>query len=318
MSKKNLALEKNNYLGNEHVMGFVKYLTGFLNGKYFEYPHIFSVRDLRGLYPGYEYINRDSGRGGSPYLSINSLKEAFERYWWDGKNFDENNRILLTVKESVQAAMMMEGDKFKNNEACLQVIHEVLKWGAGGTGLRLYTANMSWAHQHSATIAERIYSGLAAIESDTPDLSIFSSNDGPRMNAGFTKLFALASNKSIIYDGRVGAGLGLLARMYCENNKLTSVPESLAFRWSPQTSTGKQIPLRRDPSSKNYVFGQLCNNSRRWVEWNIKANWIISESLNQTSDPFWHAEGNGLRRIEAAIFTLGYNIPDKVNNYLPV
>ena len=36
------------------------------------------------------------------------------------------------------------------------------------------------------------------------------------MNAGFTKVYSLLLDDFPIYDGRVGAALGYLVRMYCE------------------------------------------------------------------------------------------------------
>ena len=36
------------------------------------------------------------------------------------------------------------------------------------------------------------------------------------MNAGFVKIYSLLCDDCVIYDGRVGAALGLLTRQFCE------------------------------------------------------------------------------------------------------
>ena len=40
------------------------------------------------------------------------------------------------------------------------------------------------------------------------------------MNAGFEKIYSVLLDGCVIYDGRVGAALGLLARQFCEASEL--------------------------------------------------------------------------------------------------
>ena len=242
---------------------------------------------------------------------MSTLEEAFERYWWDSCNYAANETKLEQVQTCIRTAMALDPSVPDANDACQIAVSKVLEWGAGGTGLRLYTANMAWACRNQATLACRLREGRIQIESDTPNLLVFKAETGPRMNAGYTKVFALACNASVIYDGRVGAALGLLARMFCEVNQLHSVPTNLAFRWSAQTASGNTTPLPRNPSRGCYTFGSLRNDSRLWAAWNIRANWILCEARAKASarQAQWCMGAGGLRRIEAALFTMGYHLP---------
>ena len=84
------------------------------------------------------------------------------------------------------------------------------------------------------------------------------------MNSGLTKVYALASPSNvIIYDGRIGAAIGLFAR-YIENSypteptfpcgrKLLAVPPVLQFPWGD----GLAAEGSRDPSIGEYKFPPL-------------------------------------------------------------
>jgi hypothetical protein len=144
--------------------------------------------------------------------------------------------------------------------------------------------------------------------SDQPDFTNFS--NGVRMNAGLTKYYALACDNVIIYDGRVGAALCLLVRYFLEgkgDSAPQDVPGELAFRWGAQNARrGRARP--RDPSSTRYKFSPLAYASdREWARCNVLADWVLTEARARASASWCRAE-DGLRRIEAALFMIGYDV----------
>ncbi|MDY0748737.1 hypothetical protein SNE35_29835 [Paucibacter sp. R3-3] len=300
-----MQLIKSTYINSEHVAGTIRFLRDLLDGMPFPHVHAFAVRD-RKLPQDYPHLRMNGA--GKAILSITSLPQAFDCYWWDRADFATNARKLSKVQTRVLEAWP-RGDTLRPSaEVLLDAIRAVLEWGAGGKGLRLYRENARWAEENVDTLFDRLDRARASIEAEeVADLSVFGRADGARMNAGFTKFFALGCAGSIIYDGRVGAALGLIVRMYCERERLASVPVELEFRWGAQVSAGKTQPLPRNPSAGPFAFPALNTSDRVWAKWNIQANWILCKALRGVSAE-WCAPPDGLRRVEAALFTLGYQV----------
>lgn len=293
----NQSISKASYLENDAVQGFTEYLTELINGASFV--HSFKIRDKK--------LPKNDPRTKSKTFTMDSLEAAFNGYWWDKEGYEVNAQKLNTVQRIVRSAMNVTSDAKANPEA-LRALREVLKWGAGGTSQKLYTANEKWAINQANCLANSLRMGCSEMSSDTPNLEVFKPSKAStyaRMNAGFTKYYALACDDVIIYDGRVGAALGLLAKEFCKKHKLKDLPESLAFRWGNQSGTN---PLNRNPSDGVYVFSKLPAEGVAWAEWNIKANWILRTAL-ESSKAQWCSGSDGLRRIEAALFVTGYAIP---------
>ena len=294
-------VSRSNYLSNPIVCRFVNYLTDLLDGK--SISHEILIRDRR-LPPSDE-------RRTNPRFAIKSMEEAFSGYWWNRDGYDANtktiNEIQLAVKNSINMERLPEA-----NLSSLEVLKQVLNWGAGGTGQKLYTNNLEWSQNNLGTLSESLRLGRIAMSSDFPDLSVFKpkrSSAYARMNAGFTKYYALACDDVIIYDGRVGAAMGFLVRSFCIENKITTTPQELAFRWGPQTGTN---PLNRNPSQDQITFQKLPAEGPIWAECNIKANWVLKAARESTLAT-WCTKDDGLRRIEAALFVIGYSMKANVN-----
>lgn len=290
-------MNKHEYLKLPKVDDFIQYLIEKLSERN-NFFHTFKVRDNR--IPSLHILNKKRE------LKITSLEDAFDKYWWDRGDFKSNKLILDEIQKVVLNAIS-KSDDGNSSEEYIKSIHKVLEWGAGGTGQRLYTANIAWAKRHSDDLVKRMTSGIEVMSGENPDTSVFSRGDGPRMNAGFTKYYSLACKNVVIYDGRVGAALGLLVRDFCLKNRISSVPAELAFRWGAQN--GKN-PLNRNPSINEYVFKSLpATGGAVWAECNIKANWILKAAKDCVSKTAWCGGEDGIRKIESSLFTLGYSIP---------
>jgi hypothetical protein len=295
--KSDTTLSKSTYLNTPTVKAFVHYVTSLIDGAPFK--HAIVVRDPK--------LPANDPRITNPTFVIESLESAFDGYWWDKQGYEANAQKLRQVQTTIRSSMKFENAPNGATEA-IHALSEVLEWGAGGTGQKLYTANMLWAKARNDTLIDSLRIGRAEMMSDTPNINAFKASDTltyARMNAGFTKYYALACDNVVIYDGRVGAALGLLVKNFCKANQIQYLPNELAFRWGAQNGIN---PLNRDPSDEIFKFSKLPAEGAIWAEWNIKANWILSAAQN-TAHAEWCKNSDGLRRLEAALFVIGYSMP---------
>ena len=125
-----------------------------------------------------------------------------------------------------------------------------------------------------------------------------------RMNSGWTKIQALLLDGFPMYDGRVGAALGCLARLHCADAGLDAVPEPLRFRWHPGKGAHD-----RDPSTGPFRFPMLSAASpRRWAECNVRAAWVLGELAGEGRFGALPPRRRP-RALEAALFMIGYELP---------
>jgi hypothetical protein len=293
------TLSKSTYLNTPAVEAFVHYVASLINGAPFK--HVLVVRDPK--------LPANDARITNPTFLIDSLEGAFNGYWWDKQGYEANAQKLRQVQVIIRNSIKTEHETNAATEA-IHALSEVLEWGAGGTGQKLYTANMLWAKERHDTLIDSLRMGRSQMISETPNINIFKPSKTftyARMNAGFTKYYALACDNVVIYDGRVGAALGLLVKTFCKANQMHNLPNELVFRWGAQNGTN---PLNRDPSDDAYKFPKLPAEGESWAEWNIKANWILSAAQNMAHAE-WCKNSDGLRRLEAALFVIGYSMPSE-------
>ena len=133
------------------------------------------------------------------------------------------------------------------------------------------------------------------------------------INSGFTKLYFLLIDDFIMYDGRVGAALGLLVRNYCEEKGLPHIPSLLKFafgRGRGDSVTGS----RRDPSSGHYRFPELSYDyPRQHLHDNIKASWLLKAVADNTRSRFRKLPqdpplNESLTALQSALFMIGYDV----------
>ncbi|MNH12692.1 hypothetical protein D3C79_722430 [compost metagenome] len=158
----------------------------------------------------------------------------------------------------------------------------------------------------SATLCESI---LLAVELLQPgcrkSLEAF---DGERllMNSTMTKVYAAADPLNIIiYDGRVGAALGLLARRWLLADGKQSVPDDLAFCWGGKRDDPADT---RNPSLGRLRFSKLGYTPKQVLEW---ANLVrISNRILRQVVSTLRAQGQSVRLLdlERALFMVGYNV----------
>ena len=272
---------------------FIDYFSEFILGKSFNPKHKYKILDPK-LPEGYKemYCKDDE-------LEINDLEDAFKKYWWDNNDYNQNKEKLDQLERSIKT---FHAKQDKDPNKCFELVKEVFIWGG------VWNVNKRKVKEiPEKDLLNQIENGIKVMNSEEPNLDIFNKKS-TRMNAGYTKYYSLACREVIIYDGRVGAALGLMVRKFCEENNKHEVPNKLKFRWGP--ARGNKII--RDPSLRNYQFIEFRGNDLKHAESNIKANWIIVEALRRAKNKkniiTWEGKEIDIRMIEAALFTIGYSL----------
>ncbi|MDD5456765.1 MAG: hypothetical protein PHV30_07010, partial [Candidatus Margulisbacteria bacterium] len=244
--------------------------------------------------------------------ACSSIFNAYEQYYWpispkwfnklklEDFSFNSNKKLLDSFSDQIKMAYYS-----KNNDELYNVSKEILSWG-GVLGskkrgnLAYLDINRADLYHFYKTVEDKI-----ANNADTD-------NDfqGIRMNAGFTKVYSLLFNNFIIYDGRVGAALGYLVRIFLEDKDIYEVPEMLKFYWGK--ARGKQL---RNPSKGIYKFPALTNKSVPHIQCNIRANWLLKAIIQRFSFGDQTLERGALRTMEAALFMIGYDLNTDISEY---
>jgi hypothetical protein len=299
---------KTEYLADPAVRGFIDYLRALMRGKNF--------------YHGYEI-------GESRRWECHSLQDALAQYDFNNTGFSKNQKKLQWIEQHLREAYYNNKDE-PFYTWCLRT----LIWG-GGTARN---ANADWldcklkGNEKGNELVRAFRRGVQALGGDKPQFDAFDDNRDTslRMNSGFSKIYALLRDDFVIYDGRVGAALGLLVTRFLAGNQL-SLTSNLAFAWGGEDWKPNS---KRDPSSELFIFPRLGKGYRirkereylanmGWngkyngrtkqsfhAEMNVRANWILGEVVHDI--PF----GNGqnptqkerLRGLEAALFMIGRDV----------
>lgn len=168
---------------------------------------------------------------GNKAWSCDSIYSSYERYEWPfkctnpvtgrrliGKTFEENQSTLCGLSNGLRQGVL-EKDSEKTRQYCLSI----LEWG--GVLPKNQGKILKLGHDLP------IYLDNVRHRLDPTDFDTNHNCADILMNSGFTKIYSLLINDFIIYDGRVGAALGLLVRKYCEENNLPIVPQKLLFAY---------------------------------------------------------------------------------------
>ncbi|WP_181150719.1 hypothetical protein [Pseudomonas frederiksbergensis] len=252
------------------------------------------------------YIDR---RSRQPWCCA-GLADAFTQYKWShgpyrtlskGSTAASNDAILKALKSDLDRALSPS----LNDQSACNAAKEVMIWGGVRNG------NISWLETHKQGLAGQLVSIRDLL--DAGDLkSLAAHNKIIRFNAGMTKIYSLIAKDFIIYDSRVAAALGWAVTKFCAG-QFSTIPAELAFPWAPaKEARGAPNPKRRNPSTGNLIFPRL-GQGKHHAQWNLKASWILQAVLDNLSECGNPLNSPGpiapLRRIEAALFMIGYDLP---------
>lgn len=254
----------------------------------------------------HSYVDRRSGIK----WTCTSLYSAFTAYNW---NHPGNKRLSYNpgsssasndlALESLRSDLIAAG---ADDHKMLQATLDIMAWG--GVSAR----NAKWLSEHRVGLGRMVQEVAAAISLGEPDSATLTSK-ALRFNSGMTKVYALLCPDFVIYDSRVAAALGLLVVRYCQEHKLSTVPEGLAFPWAAaKESATSTAPKRRNPSNGVLKFKGLRSGSHHAL-WNIRASWVLSQAVKALPAGSSFRAGQtieqSLRNVEKGLFAIGYDLP---------
>lgn len=268
----------------------------------------------------FSHSYRSEGRGRSTIQkewTFNSLLDAYDQYDWPfsfldardsctvrGSSFADSRRVLEELQSSLRLAV-----EERDNDKCYTICVMILDWGKvlgsskKGNKKKLDSLKPYLSHYLAAvraffdggdaTLARRYVVQGEGLGGHVPI----------EMNAGFTKIYSLLCEDFIIYDGRVGAALGYLARLFMvERRAGERLPSEIQFRYG----NAKNTNVNRNPSGDGYRFSTLSSPATH-IRDNLKANWILKSVAGRNPHVFGQDQ-NPLRCLEAALFMIGYRI----------
>ncbi|MDY0831290.1 hypothetical protein [Pseudomonas sp. SED1] len=274
---------------------FANHLAALWTGQSKSFTHRYQTSNHRAW-------NRWKSLGkGDPWWCT-SLAEAAQHYSWPEKPEPDDFASI--------AARLRYALKQQNNKGALDACLEIFKWG--GVARKVTDASRVWVSAKAAdgTLCSDLLRAVELLRpTSTQTLEDF---DGKNllMNSAMTKVYAAAApGEIIIYDGRVGAALGLLARHWAPDGQ---VPSDLAFRWGPNVKTqGKNIETR-DPSWGPFRFLQLYravagepSPTRLWADLVQITNRILAHVIVVLREQGHSVE---LLDLERALFMIGFDV----------
>lgn len=235
-----------------------------------------------------------------------SLAQAAEHYSWpESKAPDDFASIAARLRAALAA-----NDCVTARTTCL----EIFRWG--GVANKSDDASLLWVEAQTAehTLCRSILRAVELLR-PTSDESL-TAFDGTNllMNSAMTKVYAAAAPDGIIiYDGRVGAALGFLARKWLDGIGQSVVPPDLAFRWGPNQKTPNNNVETRDPSRESFEFVCLYKKStaKQPHQAEVWAGLVrITSRILQEVIRMLNAQGQGatLLSLERALFMVGFDV----------
>ena len=248
------------------------------------------------------YVDRKTGIR----WSCDSLADAFQQYSWNAKPWSEN-KLELDAYRRVLRAAVEQADHGRVAKVCEQI----LRWGG------VWARNGAYLTRRQPVLLDELLHLRAVIGGDCTPATRAALRDPStaatecRMNAGFVKIYSLLCEYCAIYDGRVGAALGLLVRQFCEDTARRTVPPCLAFAFGrPKEAQNANYRKLRNPSRAPFRFPQLRPDPRFHTAQLMRANWLLRGVLGTARWPCSTGE-DGFHELAAALFMVGYDLSER-------
>ena len=240
----------------------------------------------------------------SPHTwACSNLSEAAKHYSWTSGEPDFDC-LSTKIKKAISCEA---GDEVAN--ICLAIF----KWGGVARSQGDYSRKWIKTHQDNKTLIAKISQAVELLQPNCQISLTEFNGSGLLMNSAMTKVYAAADQLSnvVMYDGRVGAALGLLTRKMLAEHSVKKIPDSLAFRWGAPSSMMARQNRTRDPSDCTYSFQILPNTSSNKQADLIRAT--LSRNLNYLTEKITSivsCDGERIKAVELerALFMLGFNV----------
>jgi hypothetical protein len=241
----------------------------------------------------YLVMHASSSGNGKRLVTVNeNIEDMSKRYTWRGDDFAQAVLNARTMSITFREVLNSDGNCHELHHQCLAI----LEWGG------LPGVASSWLRNSCSdgTLRGKVVQAVTILKQG----GTFVEFDGERllMNAGVTKIYAMAApDDLIIYDGRVGAALGLLVRRSLVFGA-TAVPDELQFPWgSGQGKYTQRKVSSRNPNRDGFNFPYFDNSDASHARWCHKASAILREVRDKLSGP-------PLRQLEMGLFMIGYAV----------
>jgi len=236
--------------------------------------------------------------------SCANLREASERYSWGS---DPTPLI-----EQMQTALAS-----KNSDLVLTACKAIFDWGGvarerknGGTE----DASRRWVNEQvkKSSLHSEIERAVQLLKDHDDKLDAFDRHT-LMMNSAMTKVYWAADPDKglVIYDGRVGAALGLLAREFLKSMGCTTVPDELKFRWGgSRDNLVEGLPNKRNPSEGMLKFPSLFTSSKKdfhHAQMMRAASFLLQNVARKLGNVTVH-------ELEKALFMVGYSVSGSSNS----
>lgn len=229
-----------------------------------------------------------------------SLLDAKRQYWWHG-GFEANSKILSELSKSLRGAL-----ENKCESDILYWSMRILEWGEVYKGSVGYILN----RYRDGALGESILAAVAILEGEAYGAEKFDQKQ-LRMDSGLTKLYSLASDRSVIMDSRVAAALSLVATRVLETKSLPMARKLNAFACGKSVSSEK----KRSHIGGVKIFSPYLKPTNQ-AHYNLVTNWIIGEAILEAAErsdelhEMWKADDDSglFRAIEASLFMVGSDI----------
>lgn len=230
----------------------------------------------------------------------NSLLNAKENYWWHG-SYDKNDEKLKSLSINLKNALS-EG----NETNVLFWALRILEWGDVYKGCTGYILDCF----ESKTLCKNLNQAVSILDGNSYQIDTFTTG-GLRMDSGLTKIYSLASERSIIMDSRVAAAMTLIATRILNTDEQKEAKKLNLFACGTAQSSEK----KRSFINGKKVFSRYLSPSNQ-AHHNLFANWLLNDAikksklLNSNIMRDWGVTNNTafLRAIEASLFMIGSDI----------
>lgn len=247
------------------------------------------------------------------HWQCHSIFHAYEAYKWGFSSFDPHTGLPVKGNTYAQSSdylqRMSTGLKSavttEQEEKALQYCRAIMQWGGvlwrNEDALKRFTAHDPLTVR-LIEMQQRLAPAAFTLSDDMADMFI---------NSGFSKIYSLLIDDFVIYDSRVGAALGLLVRKFCEESGLKYIPNVLKFAYADAPAVKGHTGPRnvRDAGTDHYKFPKLNNNVSKYINNNMRANWLIKAIAHHPGNAFSTLpDHERMRALEAALFMVGYKV----------
>jgi hypothetical protein len=276
-----------------HEQGLANLLASVWSGKF----HVtYRMPAERGpvAAPWVDY-QRQQGRSITEW-SCKNLEEAAEQYAWDSRKDANKANNYWNCRQKLLEALWSGRSNAATRESCLQIF----KWG--GVARKKVDISKQWVDHHLAagTIVSELQQAIQVLKGEVDPQKYFGRNK-LLMNSAMTKVYAIGDpeERLPIFDGRVGAALGILAVRYCRERGLRIVPDELAFGFFDSQDSKKRNS--RNPSRGSLKFRALGDD-----RFHASCMWRCTKILGAARRII--GGSSTILKLERALFMIGYDV----------